>query len=136
MKEIILATHGHLSEEFKSTLELIVGLTDNIRCFCMTKEKSRETGKAELGKLIAESNESQLIVMTDLFGGSATNICAEFLMGGHSFRLIAGLNLPMLLTIETADSDDITTESLAQRAIEAGGQGVIDVNRVITEGVG
>jgi PTS system mannose-specific IIA component/fructoselysine and glucoselysine-specific PTS system IIA component len=136
MKEIILATHGHLSEEFKATLELIVGPTDNIRCFCMTKEKSAETGKAELARLIADSNEAQLIVMTDLFGGSAANICAEFLMRGHSFRLIAGLNLPMLLTVETADSDDTTTESLTQRALDSGGQGVIDVNKIITEGVG
>lgn len=57
-------------------------------------------------------------------------------MRGHSFRLIAGLNLPMLLTVETADSDDTTTESLTQKALDAGGQGVIDVNKIITEGVG
>lgn len=134
MKDIILATHGHLSEEFKATLELIVGHTDNIRCFCMTKEKSAEAGKKELAQLINQSDESKLIVLTDLFGGSAATICAELLMCGHKFRLLAGLNLPMLLTLSTVDNDEISVADLIQKVLEAGSNGIVDVNKVISEG--
>jgi len=133
MKEIILATHGHLSEEFKRTVELIVGTTNNIRCFCMTKEKSEDDAKAELETLIQESNEDKLIVLTDLFGGSAANICAELLMRGHHFKLLAGLNLPMLLTIQTADNEKMSVEELVQEVLKAGIEGVIDVNKILSE---
>ncbi|MFT9201453.1 PTS sugar transporter subunit IIA [Lentilactobacillus hilgardii] len=136
MKQIILATHGHLSEEFSNTLELIVGPIDNVRTFGMTKEKSEDNGKRELSQLIEESDEEQLIVITDLFGGSAANICAEFLMHGHTFRLLSGLNLPMLLTLITTDNDDISRDELADAVLKAGGDGIIDINKVLTEGAG
>lgn len=131
MKEIILATHGHLSEEFKKTIELIVGETSNIKCFCMTKEKSEDDGKRELSRLIEGSDESKLIVLTDLFGGSAANICAELLMRGHQFKLVTGLNLPMLLTLVTADNDTITVGELLNSVINAGNEGIININQVL-----
>ncbi|GEN94051.1 PTS sugar transporter subunit IIA [Pediococcus ethanolidurans] len=134
MKEIILATHGRLSEEFKRTVELIVGATTNIRCFCMTKEKSEDSAKEELEKLIQDSNEDRLIVLTDLFGGSAANICAELLMRGHHFRLLAGLNLPMLLTILTMDNDEISTNNLIEESLKAGSEGVLNVNNILLKG--
>lgn len=133
MKEIILATHGHLSEEFKRTIELIVGKTNNIRCFCMTKEKAEDVGKKELEELVSQSDEDKLIVLTDLFGGSAANICAELLMRGHHFKLITGLNLPMLLTIVTTDSDKLTVEELVEAGIRASVESVINVNNILSK---
>jgi mannose/fructose/sorbose-specific phosphotransferase system IIA component len=131
MKEIILATHGRLSEEFKRTIEIIVGKTENIRCFCMTKEKSEDVGKTELSKLVSNSDEKNLVVLTDLFGGSAANICAELLMRGHKFRLITGLNLPMLLTIITADNDEISIDDLVNKALDASAERTINVSEML-----
>lgn len=133
MKEIILATHGHLSEEFRRTVELIVGSTSNIRCFCMTKEKSEDDAKEELERLVESSDEDNLIILTDLFGGSAANICAELLMRGHQFKLLAGLNLPMLLTMVTADSDEISVDNLVNEVLKAGTEGVINVNNILSK---
>lgn len=131
MKEIILATHGHLSEEFKRTAELIVGEVNNIRCFCMTKAKSEDDAKKELEGLIEDSNEENLIILTDLFGGSAANICAELLMRGHRFNLLAGLNLPMLLTLLTIDNDESSTDELLKEVLKAGSDGVLNVNQIL-----
>lgn len=133
MKDIILATHGNLSFEFKNTLELIIGRTDNINCFGMTKDKSSETGKKELSKMIESVDESNLIILTDLFGGSSSNICMELLLQGHKFKLVTGLNLPMLLSLVTSDSDDISVDQLIDKSMKAATQGVVDVNHAIEE---
>lgn len=135
MKNIILATHGNLSYEFKKTAELIVGEISNVNCFGMTKEKSNAQGKKELEELISTSDESNLIILTDLFGGSATNICMELLLQGHHFSLISGLNLPMLLTLLTSDSDSIGVAELIAQLKDAGIAGVVDVGEKVKEGI-
>lgn len=133
MKRIILATHGNLSFEFKKTLELIIGQVDNVSCFGMTKDKSSETGKKELSKMIGSYDESNLIILTDLFGGSSSNICMELLLQGHKFKLLTGLNLPMLLSIVTSDNDEISVEELIEKVTNSAIKGVVDVNEAITE---
>ncbi|XRF77492.1 PTS mannose transporter subunit IIA [Pediococcus acidilactici] len=99
----------------------------------MTKEKAEDVGKKELEELVSQSDEDKLIVLTDLFGGSAANICAELLMRGHHFKLITGLNLPMLLTIVTTDSDKLTVEELVEAGIRASVEGVINVNNILSK---
>lgn len=133
MKKIILATHGNLSFEFKNTLELIIGKSDNISCFGMTKDKSSETGKKELSKMIETDDESNLIILTDLFGGSSSNICMELLLQGHKFKLITGLNLPMLLSLVTSDNDDISVDDLIDKIMNSATDGVVNVNKAIAE---
>lgn len=133
MRKIILATHGRLSEAFKSTLELLYGTVDNIDCFCMTKEKSDTQAKKELNELISNSDERQLIVLTDLLGGSPANICTEMIMRGHKFKLLAGLNLPMLLTLETIIDSDMTMDQIINQIQSEGKDGVKNINRIIQE---
>lgn len=133
MRKIILATHGRLSEAFKSTLELLYGTVDNIDCFCMTKEKSDTQAKKELNKLISNSNEEELIVLTDLLGGSPANICTEMIMRGHRFKLLAGLNLPMLLTLETIIDSDMSLDQIINKIEVEGKSGIKNINKVIQE---
>ena len=133
MRNIILATHGMLSEAFKSTLELLYGTVDNIDCFCMTKEKSDTQAKKELNELISKSDENELIVLTDLLGGSPANICTEMIMRGHKFRLLAGLNLPMLLTLETIIDSDMSIDQIINKIQAEGKDGVKNINKIIQE---
>lgn len=133
MRKIILATHGMLSEAFKSTLELLYGTVDNIDCFCMTKEKSDTQAKKELNELISKSDENELIVLTDLLGGSPANICTEMIMRGHEFRLLAGLNLPMLLTLETIIDSDMSIDQIINKIQAEGKDGVKNINKIIQE---
>ena len=129
MKDIILATHGNLSYEFKKTAELIVGPIKNVNCFGMIKAKE------EIEAMISSVDESNLIVLTDLFGGSATNIFMELLLQGHHFTLLSGLNLPMLLTLLTTDSADLSTSELVNQLKNAGIAGIVDVGEKVREGV-
>lgn len=136
MKTIILATHGNLSFEFKKTAELIVGNTTNIKCFGMTKDKSASQGKKELVEMINSAGNTELIILTDLFGGSVTNICTELLLEKDNFELLTGLNLPMLLTLLTIDTNELKMSELISKLEHAGMAGVINVGQKVRERIG
>lgn len=98
---IIVATHGELAKTLVETAELIIGQGHNLEYFCLTKTKSGEAAKKELTELILKENSPNLVVFTDVYGGSVNTICCELLLGQpeeERFQLVSGVNLPMLLT--------------------------------------
>ncbi len=65
-----------------------------------------------------------VLVLTDVFGATPCNV-AQRLVDGVSSRLIAGVNLPMLLRCLTYRHESLDT--LVTRAIAGGTQGVMQV---------
>ncbi len=65
-----------------------------------------------------------VVVLTDIFGATPSNIAAKLLQPGH-VEGIAGVNLPMLLRVLTYRSKDMST--LLQRAISGGCDGVMHI---------
>jgi mannose PTS system EIIA component len=63
-------------------------------------------------------------VLTDIFGATPSNI-AHKLVDGVNTKLIAGVNLPMLLRTVTYRHEPL--DSLVARAIAGGIQGVMQV---------
>ncbi|MEI6760016.1 MAG: PTS fructose transporter subunit IIA [Betaproteobacteria bacterium] len=66
----------------------------------------------------------QTLVLTDLFGATPCNL-AEKLVNGLNAKLIAGVNLPMLLRAVTYRHEPM--DALAARALAGGTQGVMQV---------
>jgi PTS system ascorbate-specific IIA component len=69
-------------------------------------------------------NKPQVLVFTDLFGATPCNV-AQKLVDGISSRLIAGVNLPMLLRAVTYRNESL--DALVTRAVAGGTQGVMQV---------
>lgn len=79
--------------------------------------KGARTMMALLGK-------PQTLVLTDLFGATPCNV-AQKLVDGVNSRLVAGVNLPMLLRAVTYRNEPLDT--LLTRALAGGTQGVMQV---------
>ena len=98
----------------------------------MTKEKSAADAENEVRKILDSKNGEQLMVFTDVFGGSVANLFTQFLLEGYEFDLITGVNLPMLLTAllggEISSSGDSVKNSLKE-----GIKGIQYVNDKINE---
>ncbi|MCW8779201.1 MULTISPECIES: PTS sugar transporter subunit IIA [Latilactobacillus] len=133
MKKILIATHGDLAFSLKKTVELIAGPTD-VECFGMTSDKTGEQGKRELNAIIDRYQKDELLVLTDLFGGSPANICTELLLRGADFKLISGVNLPMLLTLLTLDIESMSMQEVIDKIINSGNEGIININSILTKG--
>lgn len=131
MKHFLIATHGELSKSFIETVEMIAGKSTNVSYFGMTKLKSGDTAKAELRKILKNKKEDEhFIVLTDIFGGSVSNICTELLLENDDFDIITGVNLPMMLSMILADADLGVEETISQ-GIAAAQEGIIHINRFI-----
>jgi PTS system ascorbate-specific IIA component len=86
-------------------------------------EAPEDTLKAALQLLGASLGEDTL-VLTDVLGATPANV-AQRLVAGLQSRLIAGVNLPMLL--RTVCYRHETLDVLTQRALSGGAQGVMQV---------
>ena len=73
---------------------------------------------------MAALNTPQTLVLTDVFGATPCNV-AQKLVDGVRTRLVAGVNLPMLLRAMTYRREPI--EALVARAMAGGVQGVMQV---------
>lgn len=123
MVGLILVTHGNFSQEILNSAELILGKQEKVVTLGLNHGDSIEKLKDDVRKALNELEEGQgVLVLTDLFGGSPTNVTAAN-MKEKRFECLTGLNLPMLIEALTSRSTCLF-EKLAQRCREAGISGI------------
>ena len=99
---MILVTHGRLAEHFIDAMEHVVGKQDGVATICIGPNDDMEQRRADIADAIREVDEGQgAIILTDLFGGTPSNLAISLLDTGH-VEVIAGINLPMLIRLAGA----------------------------------
>jgi PTS system mannose-specific IIA component len=95
----VLLAHGRLGYEFLNVLQSIVGPVDNIQAISFEAKKDLEAQTLEIEQLIKSVDTgSGVILVTDLFGGTPSNLAISFL-SLQNVEVIAGMSLPMLLKL-------------------------------------
>ena len=112
---IIIITHGNLALELKSAMEHILGIQKNIEIISIKPDDDLEIKKSALEESIKKVDEENgVIILTDMFGGTPSNLAISLLKIGK-VEIISGVNLPMLIKlIGLRDSNDlqkVATES-------------------------
>lgn len=99
---MILVTHGQLAKEFVQAMEHVVGAQDAVATICIGPNDDMEKRRNEIRKAIsAVDNGEGVIVLTDLFGGTPSNLAISLMEAGK-VEVIAGINLPMLIRLAGA----------------------------------
>ena len=99
---LVLVTHGQLAREFIVAMEHVVGPQERILPVCIGPEDDMEARRDDIAKAIAAVDEGNgVIILTDLFGGTPSNLAIS-LMKSAEIEVIAGVNLPMLIRLESA----------------------------------
>jgi mannose PTS system EIIA component len=100
---IVLVTHAGLADELVHAAELILGPLDAVAAVSISREMSVDTAKEKLQNALkmVDENNAGVMILTDLFGGTPTNISAEFLQDG-TVEILTGVNLPMLVKAVSA----------------------------------
>ncbi|WP_298398354.1 PTS sugar transporter subunit IIA [Sphingobium sp.] len=99
---LVLVTHGSLATEFVVAMEHVVGPQTQIDTICIGHEDDMELRRADIAAAVARVNDgSGVILLTDLFGGTPSNLAISLLKAGE-IEVIAGINLPMLIRLESA----------------------------------
>jgi len=110
---LVLVTHGRLAEEFVTAMEHVVGTQERCATIAIGPDDDMEGRRADIAKAIrAVEAGSGVIVLTDLFGGTPSNLAISLMKPGQ-VEVIAGINLPMLIRLAGARKAMKVTEAVA-----------------------
>lgn len=119
MLGIVLVTHGNLAKEFVAAMEHVVGLQEQVETVCIGPEDNVEERRDEILTKVEKVNSGDgTLVLTDLFGGTPSNLAIS-IMDKAKVEILAGINLPMLIKIASLRKDKNLKET-ALGAQEAG----------------
>lgn len=116
---LVLVTHGHLADEFRSALEHVVGPQDFLVTISIGPEDNMEKRRDDIVAAISSVEAGDgVIVLTDMFGGTPSNLAISAMEPGL-VEVIAGVNLPMLVKLASSRKELGVVEA-ALEAQEAG----------------
>mgnify|MGYP002836986763 FL=1 len=96
---LMIITHGNLALELKSAMEHMIGDQNDIEILSITPEDDIDIQKNNIEKKLKELNQGKgVIILTDVFGGTPSNLALNFLEPGI-IEIMSGVNLPMLIKI-------------------------------------
>ena len=129
---LVLVTHGRLAEEFLRALEHIVGAQDNVATVCIGPDDDMEDRRQEIiDKVKAAQNGKGVVLLTDMFGGTPSNLAISVLDEGE-VEVIAGINLPMLIKLASV-RDNLSLKKAVREAQEAGRKYISVASQLLAE---
>jgi len=115
----LVVTHGHLGQELVAAAEMIVGEISHIKVVTIGWHDDVNDAQIEIEKNISEvESGSGVLILTDMFGGTPSNIALSFHNPG-TVDILTGVNLPMILKIANQKEGD-TLQSLARTVRDQG----------------
>jgi fructoselysine and glucoselysine-specific PTS system IIA component len=127
MRKFLMATHGKFASGIKTSLEIIAGTCDQVYTIDAYMEDNKSVETEFLQVLSQISNEDELIVFTDLAGGSITNQILQNALKPNVY-VVAGVNLPLLIDVVLANSEIPTAEVIDAAILNAREQ-IFDVKQ-------
>jgi PTS system mannose-specific IIA component len=95
---IVIVTHSQLGDALIEAAEFIIGKRpEALVSISIDLSESADVLRAKISKGIKSvSSEDGVLILTDMFGGTPSNLSYSFLEEGH-IEVISGVNLPMLI---------------------------------------
>lgn len=119
----VIVTHGQVANELVAAAETVVGELNHVTAVSIGWHDDVEMAKGEIEAAIARVSEGVgVLLLTDMFGGTPTNIAAMFLDPGK-VEIVTGVNLPMVIKL-ASNTREITLAKLADE-VEAQGKEAI-----------
>ena len=119
----VIVTHGHLAGELLAAAEMIVGPISFITAVSIGWHDDVDAARDEVQRAITRvSQGAGVLLLTDMFGGTPTNIASMFL-DDISIEVVTGVNLPMVIKL-AGQSDDTSLPEMARRVCDLGRQGI------------
>lgn len=119
----VIVSHGQLATELLSAAETVVGELNHITAVSIGWHDDVEAAKAEIERAIKQvSSGNGVLVMTDMFGGTPTNISAMFLKDGE-VEIVTGVNLPMVIKLASYNKE-CTLSEMAKIVEDQGKQSI------------
>ncbi len=118
---LVIITHGKLAEEFLRVAEQISGAQEAVETVCIAVDDNIEEKRQELLKKVKKADRGKgVIVLTDLFGGTPSNIAISVAQN-ENVEALTGINLPLLIELLTVRGQSgHSLKDIARKAQDAG----------------
>jgi PTS system ascorbate-specific IIA component len=122
---IILVAHAPLAQALKAcALHVYPDCGNDVFAVDVPPSEDPERTLVRLNELGVQSEQTNTLVLTDIFGATPSNVAKKFVQTDCT-KLAAGVNLPMLLRAICYRHEPL--DILLQRALAGGSQGVMQV---------
>lgn len=126
MYEIIVATHGKLSEGFRDTIDMLMGERKGVYFIEFSQNDEVENLREKLIN-ITNSIKNEVLILTDLFGGTPCNTAIKIALESKlKIKILSGVNLPML--IEAVLNQDSILDEVIESILNSSKEGIINVD--------
>lgn len=115
----VIITHGRLANELLAAAQTVVGEMEHLAAVSIGWNDNVETARSEIARAVKKvSGGAGVLLLTDMFGGTPTNISAMFLADG-GVEVITGVNLPMVVKL-ASQNREFSLEEMAIAVEEQG----------------
>jgi len=125
---IMVVTHGRVAEELVNAARNIVGDIPAIRAVSIGWSDDPAAANTAIEEGIRAGGGGPVLVLTDMFGGTPTNLSLPFL--SEAVEIVTGVNLPMLIKASALREGGLVEVA---RAVREQGKGAIYVASEILE---
>ncbi len=127
---IVLIAHAPLAHALREcALHVFPECAPALIAIDIQADETPEASLAAAQRLMAVHDAQDTLILTDILGATPANV-AQRMADDVKYKLIAGVNLPMLLRTVCYRHESL--DQLTQRALEGGAQGVLRVPGVPT----
>jgi PTS system mannose-specific IIA component len=120
----VIVSHGQLANEILAAAETVVGELNHIAAVSIGWHDDVETAKDEIARAIKKvSGGKGVLLLTDMFGGTPTNISAMFI-ADNEIEIVTGVNLPMVIKLASQNKDGVSLQEMAKEVEAQGKQSI------------
>lgn len=131
---IVVVTHGRLAEELLAATEHVMGRLAAARAVCIGPDDDMEQRRREILEACQACDDgSGVVLLTDMFGGTPSNLAISVMNKGQ-YEVLAGANLPMMIKLAEVRSR-ATLGGAALSAQEAGKKYITIASMVLAGGL-
>jgi mannose PTS system EIIA component len=125
---IVVVCHGQVAGELVNAARNIVGDVPAIAAVSIAWTDDMSAAREKIAGALAEVGGGPVLILTDMFGGTPTNVSLPFLSA--AVEIVTGVNLPMLIKLIGLREGDLLEVA---RVVRDQGKGAIYVASEILE---
>ena len=130
---VLVVAHYRLGEELLQAARLIVPQAHRFRCVAIEPKQSVDEMRNAIAGELAEVDKGEgVLILTDMFGGTPSNISLSF-TSERRVEVVTGANLPMLIKLATL-VEEKPLEELATFIKEYGRRNISVASEILPEG--
>ena len=120
----LVVTHGNVARELVAAVERICGESSQLLAVCIAWEENVATARQKIEGAVEDVDKGAgVLIMTDMFGGTASNLSLTLLDPGR-VEVVTGVNLSMLLKLGSAATSGLSLAEIAELVCTRGRESI------------